>query len=65
LLDLVLALALAESGKKDEARTLFRASCKTMDGSLFKGETRQHMPPGHAWAIATALRREVEGLLKQ
>jgi serine/threonine protein kinase/predicted Zn-dependent protease len=64
VLDLVTVLAVARSGKKDEARQLFRSTCKTMDEILIVQGRRRRVGPGHAWAIATVLRREAEALLK-
>lgn len=63
LLKLLLALALARDGKPNEASPVFQTACMQMDETLGLGEKRRRLGPGHAWAGAFALRREVEALL--
>jgi serine/threonine protein kinase/Flp pilus assembly protein TadD len=61
----LLAVALAKSGERDEARKVFEESCKEMDSELYPPprDKRKLSYSGHVWGACEALRREADGLI--
>jgi tetratricopeptide (TPR) repeat protein len=65
VLDLLRAIALAQTGKKDDAQSQLQTDIRQrLDGALLVSGTRKRATPGHIWATTAILRREAEALLK-
>jgi hypothetical protein len=63
VLDMLRAIALFQTGKKDDARAQFNTAKVWLDDALLVSGTRKRATPSHVWATAAILRRESEALL--